>query len=201
MPAAHLRLSYQTPSYLMHEKAKQVWTKALSDPTCLHSAWTMLIHYDEQGGVQNANDVFSFFQVWVNPRAPAGPSCHGDTATFREGVAGWTPWESPHHHHYHHPHLSPLPKPHRGIILPLAELSGSAMPSASTPPPLPDSVSFLISQPTPSHYTVEPSTEAPSRSFISVIASQQACGSPSQHPPTLSAVGERMANPWGIDED
>ncbi len=116
---------------------------------------------------------------------------------------GIPPPPSPWHHHLH-PHLSP-PPPNlsTGVFLPLAEPSGSAMSSAysSSPPHLPAAASFLVSQPTPSHYTQEPSTEAPSRSFISVITSQQACGSPSQHPLTLAMVGERMANPWGIDED
>lgn len=72
------------------------WNRTDLWPTCLHSAWTELIYFDEQGWVQNANDVFCFLQVWVNPRLlPATVVMVTRTLSRWEGVAGnSTPWES-----------------------------------------------------------------------------------------------------------
>lgn len=102
------------------------------------------------------------------------------------------------------PHISP-PLPHTPQASGISHwVSSSLRQSCQDQPfclPLPASISILISQRTPSHYTEGPLTGALSRSFISVIASQQACGSPSQNPLTLTMVGERMADLWGIDED
>lgn len=124
---------------------------------------------------------FCLLQVWVNPRTPAGPSCHGDTGPFREGSSWRNTLGIPHPSPPSPPLLNP-PKSH-------TELSRSALLSAASAPPVRASVSFLISQQTSSHYTEELSAEALSHFFISVIASQQASGSPSQHPLTLAMVG------------
>lgn len=118
----------------------------------------------------------------MDPRTPAGPSCHGDGGTFRQGRAehlGISP-------------TNPSPQP-LALILPksLSRASSSQQPRCLPPhhrllQPL---------SPTTSHHTEEPSAEALSRSFISVIASQRACSSLSQHPLALFVVGERMATP------
>lgn len=143
-------------------------------PTYLHSAWTELIYFDEQGWVQNANDVFCFLQVRVNPRLlPATVVMVTRTLSRWEGVAGnSTPWESS-------PYLlsiatttktqpSPCPPPPKAFQLPLwpthpavfkmTQDMWSAMPSAysSSPPPslshptLPSLESLLTPSSTPS---------------------------------------------------
>lgn len=37
---------------------------------------------------------FLLLQVWVGPRAPTAPSCHGDPGKLGGKEASWAPWES-----------------------------------------------------------------------------------------------------------
>lgn len=70
------------------------------------------------------------------------------------------------------------------------------------PQHLPASVFLLIPPAIPCHIIQRSRPRRPpSCSFISVITSQQAYGSPSQHPLTLTMVGEPESSPRGIDED
>lgn len=121
---------------------------------------------------------------WI-PGLPAGPSCHGDGGTFRQGRAEHL-GISPHHPTTHRPNLS---------LSSFPDLSAGHLPPNSHAVCLLTATSSSLCLPTTSNHTEEPSAEALSRSFISVITSQRACGSLSQHPLALFVAGERMATP------
>lgn len=124
----------------------------------------MLIYYDEQCCVQNANYVFCLLQVWVNPRTPASPSCHGDTGPFNEGVAGWAPWESPTPHHLH-PDSSTLPNLSLGHLPP----SGRAVESSH---------SVCLLAPAPPSFCLPPHLSANPNHIIQRSRSQGPCHAP-----------------------
>lgn len=133
----------------------------------------------------------------MTPRTPASPCCHGDTDLFTEGSSWLNTLGIPRPSLLSPPLLNP-PKSHEGASSsPLAravDISLAVCRLEPHPSALLSSSSSLSK--TSSHYTEEPSAEALSHFFISVVASQQVSSSPSWHPLTLATVGgERMANP------